>query len=131
MALNKRHIWTLLLCIYVTAVAVLCFMKPEGLPEVRPDLWGLPIDKIAHFMMFFPFPILSYGAFMPKRGNKIVHIALVSALYGVGLSFAIGTEHIQGVLGYRSEDIHDFYADLIGISCSAVLTSVYVMIKKS
>ncbi len=130
MNINRKLIWFLLLCLYVTAVAVLCFMKPEGLPEVSPDIFGIPIDKVVHFMMFFPFPFVAYEAFCPKTKKKSIHIAVLLAMYGIGLTLAIGTEHIQGQLGYRSEDIKDFYSDSIGISCSAVLTMIYILIKK-
>ncbi len=130
MEIKKKHIWFLLLCIYVTAVAVLCFMKPEGLPKVSPDFLGIPIDKVVHFMMFFPFPFVAYEAFKPRSTKKSAHIAVLLVMYGIGLALAIGTEHVQGQLGYRSEDIKDFYSDSLGISCSAVLTMIYILIKK-
>ncbi len=127
---RNRHIWIILLCAYVAAVAALCFMKPDSLPEVKPDFWGIPIDKAVHFMMFFPFPIIAYGSFRPESDRMTVKVAVLLLLYGVGMSLAIGTEHIQGRLGYRSEDIHDFYADLIGMSCSAIFTLIYILVKK-
>ncbi len=120
-----------MLCIYLAAVAYLCFMKPDDLPEVRPDIFGIPLDKIVHFLMFFPFPIVAYEAFKPKGGRKLIHIAVLMILYSVGLGLAIGTEHIQGMLGYRSEDINDFYADLTGMSCAAIMTAVYILAKKN
>ncbi len=126
----KKPIWIALLCVYLAAVAYLCFMKPDGLPEVRPDIFGIPIDKLVHFFMFFPFPIVAYEAFKPNGQKKLIHITVLMILYAVGLGLAIGTEHIQGMLGYRSEDIKDFYADLTGISCATIMTAVYILAKR-
>ncbi len=105
-------------------------MKPDGLPEMSPCILGIPMDKVAHFIMFFPFPILSYQAFMPDTPKKGVHLLVLLVLFTAGLGLAAGTEQIQGLLGYRSEDVKDFYADFIGISSSTVLTMVYILIKR-
>ncbi len=130
MVVKKRHIWFILLCAYIVAVAYLCFMKPDDIPALDPYFLGIPVDKLAHFLMFFPFPIVSYGAFMPESGKKAAHLVILLVLTAAGLGLAIGTEHVQGQLGYRSEDIHDFYADLAGIICSAVLTMIYILAKR-
>ncbi len=130
MTINKKHIWGILFCLYLIAVAYLCFAKPDELPSVKPDFFGIPIDKMAHFMMFFPFPMVAYKAFRPKGENKGTRLLVLLIVYVVGMALAIGTEHIQGQLGYRSEDVQDFYADLIGISCSAAVTAVYILLKR-
>ncbi len=130
MEIRRKHIWTVMLCLYIAAVAYLCFARPDELPEIRPDIFGIPIDKLAHFLMFFPFPIVAYGSFKPKAQNKFIHLAVLFILYAAGMGLTIGTEHVQGQLGYRSEDVKDFYADLVGMSCSALLTAVYIIIKK-
>ncbi len=119
-----------MLLIYIAAVAYLCFAKPDELPKVRPDIFGIPFDKVAHFLMFFPFPIVAYESFRPKTDKKLIHLAVLLILTAAGMALAIGTEHIQGQLGYRSEDIHDFYADIIGMGSSALLTALYILIKK-
>ena len=131
MKIKKRHIWTVLLLIYIAAVAYLCFMKPEGLPKVSPEFLGIPVDKVVHFLMFFPFTPMAYFSFKPKSRNMLPHFLVLLAVYAVGLSLAIGTEHVQGQLGYRSEDIHDFYADLVGISCSTAGTVIHILLNKN
>ncbi len=130
MKLNWKLIWTAMLFIYIAAVAHLCFMRPENLPQVSPDIFGIPLDKVVHFLMFFPFPIMAYMSFRPLKRNRFIHLAVLFVMYAVGVGLAIGTEHIQGQLGYRSEDIHDIYADFSGITLSALLTAVYILSKK-
>ena len=43
--------------VYILAVLVLCFGKFESTEDVPMDLWGIPTDKVVHFLMFFPFPL--------------------------------------------------------------------------
>lgn len=89
--------WIALLCAYIIAIAYLCFMRPDDMPEIRPDLWGIPIDKIMHFIMFFPFPILAYAAFRPVGKNRMIHLAVLAIILVTGTGVALGTEHIQGL----------------------------------
>ncbi len=129
MNITKRHIWIVLFLLYMAAVAYLCFMKPDDIPEISPDLWGIPIDKAAHFLMFFPYTIIAYGAFRPFRDRTLNHILILSAVFAAGVGIAIGTEYLQGISEYRSYDIKDFYADLIGISSSAAMVLVYILLR--
>ncbi len=130
----KRHtkiIWAALLIVYMAAVAYLCFMKPDDMPEIRPDLWGIPIDKVVHFAMFFPFPALAYATFMPAGHRKFRHLLVLAVVSFAGVGLAMGTEHLQGLSEYRSYEIKDFYADALGMGCSAILTAVYILTKKN
>lgn len=127
----KKKIWTATLCIYVMTVAYLCFMQPEDIPQIRQDLWGIPIDKVAHFLMFFPFPILAYASFRPTRKRRQSHLLVLLAVMVTGAVLAIGTELIQGLSEYRSYEISDFYADMLGIACSSIITAAYIMTFKT
>ena len=44
---------------YIVAVLVLCFAKFPSTDDVPTELWGIPMDKIVHFLMFFPLPLLA------------------------------------------------------------------------
>ncbi len=127
MRIRKRYIWTVLFVLYMAAVAYLCFMKPDDLPEVRPDIFGIPMDKIAHFLMFFPYPIVAYGMFRGKDKKLVRDLLYLGLAYLTGLAMAMATEQIQGLLEYRSYDINDFKADLIGMSCSASAILIYIL----
>ena len=129
MNIYGRHTWIALLCIYIAAVAYLCFMHPDKMPEISLDLWCIPIDKIMHFIMFFPFPVLAYAAFRPAGKKRMIHLAVLAIILVTGTGVALVTEHIQGLIGYRGNDIKDFYADMLGMSCSAILAFIYILIK--
>lgn len=130
MKIRKRYIWLVILFIYICSVAYLCFMKPDDIPTIDPYLWGIPVDKIAHFAMFFPYPFLAYAAFQPHGRSRYVHFIVLLILVIVGAGLAVGTEQIQGMLEYRSYDIADYMADMIGIGSSAFIIALYVLFRK-
>ena len=41
---------------------MLCFTSSDKLPDIQKTIFGFPTDKVAHFLMFLPFPILFYMA---------------------------------------------------------------------
>lgn len=130
MKIRKRYIWLVILFIYICSVAYLCFMKPDDIPTIDPYLWGIPVDKIAHFAMFFPYPFLAYAAFQPHGRRRYVHFIVLLIVVIVGAGLAVGTEQIQGMLKYRSYDIADYMADMIGIGSSAFIIALYVLFRK-
>ena len=76
----KTFLARILFFLYLAAVAFLCFMHVDKLPDVQKFIFGIPTDKIAHFLMFLPFPILAYLAY-DHLTNKLSHAFL----------FALGT----------------------------------------
>ena len=120
--LFDRRIFILLFASYLAAVAVLCFMKPDGLPEVEKDFFGIPIDKVAHFIMFLPYPILAATSFIRSEMGirQMTAILAVTAIVGVGLAY--GTEVIQAQTGYRAYEIDDFKADMTGMAAGMLAT---------
>ena len=111
-----KKIYIAVFCIYLTAVALLCFLRPSSLPEVDIKTFlGIPIDKCLHFLMFLPFPILSGLVFIDKESGLLSGIAIMAVLAVVGSGLAYGTELIQAHTGYRAYEIGDFIADAIGI----------------
>lgn len=126
--LKRKHISVIILCAYVAAVAVLCFMKGDNIPSMEFSILGIPSDKIAHFIMFVPFPFLTYYTFRTadKIFRKDLTVLLVSLLAGAG--FAAGTERIQSMLEYRSGDIMDLAADMTGLLFGCIITIIYMTI---
>ncbi len=122
MKCRLSDIFRILLVIYLAGVAFLCFGHFNDLPDIQKTIFGIPTDKVVHFCMFFPAPIIGFFAFggKPKTAGK----AVVSLLCVCSFAciFAGLTEIIQGTLPYRSEDIRDFEADCLAISIATVLT---------
>ncbi len=124
---HLRILYIAAFCIYLAAVGVLCFIRPSNLPEMDLKTFlGLPIDKVLHFIMFLPYPVLSGMVFINREQKlpAIISIMLILAITGTGVAY--GTEMIQSQTGYRSYEIADFYADMTGIAAGIVLTISYL-----
>ena len=124
---NLRKLYTAFFCIYLIAVGLLCFLRPSSLPEVDIKTFlGIPIDKLLHFLMFLPYPILSGLVFIRKEQKMAVSIAILITLAVLGIGISYGTELIQARTGYRSYEIEDFYADMTGIATGFIISTIYL-----
>ena len=108
----------ILFLLYLAAIGMLCWMHVDKMPDLQKTLLGFPTDKVAHFLMFLPFPILAYLAFDHKNGKAgraflFAFLALFSGAAVAGL-----TEWVQSFLPYRTLDMADFKADLLALGLS-------------
>lgn len=127
---RERIISIISFCLYLAAVAYLCFAKPEDVPHL-PEYWfGIPADKLGHLLMFMPFPFLGYLAFSNEETNLRRKVLLLTGLLAAGAAIAVATEQVQALLQYRTADIDDLVADAIGIFCGGVATFIYITLKK-
>ena len=124
MTTPKTIMARILFFLYLCAIAFLCFMHVDKLPEVQKFILGIPTDKVAHFLMFLPFPILAYLAYDHLTNTLGPAILSALATFVLGALLAYGTEYIQGKLPYRSMDIADFKADALAL----VLSCIFVFI---
>lgn len=126
---TRRIIYIIVLCLYIAAVAFLCFAKPEDMPQM-PSLWfGLPADKVGHFLMFMPFPILAFLTFETEGMTVGRKFLLLAVLMTVGAGLAMGTEHIQAQLAYRAAETGDFYADAAGLVIGGAAVLLFILRK--
>ncbi len=117
---TKTILARILFVVYLAVIAFLCFMHADKIPDMQKTLFGIPTDKVAHFLMFLPFPILTFLAF-DHVTNKVWSAVLFAVLtFAVGAAIAWGTEYIQGMLPYRSRDVADFRADLLALGISTL-----------
>ena len=113
------------------AVAFLCFARPDDMPQL-PTLWfGLPADKVGHFLMFVPFPILAYSVFHKDNVSLVKHLLMVLILMIVGMGMAIATEQIQAQLAYRTAELDDFHADLAGLAAGSASTVAFIIFRRN
>ena len=128
---HRQIIWArILFAVYLAAVAFLCFGKFSSQHDVPMDLWGIPTDKVVHFLMFFPFPLLAclaLGGYRGKPGQAVLKTGLA---FLAGCAFAAGTEWIQTRIPYRSGDPVDFQADAWALLLSSILVLILVFAKK-
>lgn len=128
--ISIKTIMTILFCLYIAAIILLCFMKTDSVPDVQFTLFGIPADKLVHFCMFAPYPVLAFQAFHPKDGSVWREAVVLTVLVILGIGLAYGTEQIQGITDYRSYEIADFYADSTGIAAGTVLILIQMAFRK-
>lgn len=124
MTMKKAKACALILfIIYLVAVAYCCFGHFSDLPDVGNDtLFGIPMDKVVHFIMFFPFPLLCHLAFF-QRGRKLSGVLFsILMIFLIGCMIAAGTEIGQSFTEYRSCDALDFAADCMSLAISSIIT---------
>ena len=115
----------ILFALYLIAVAVLCFGKFESSQDVPMELWGLPMDKVVHFLMFFPLPVLAYLAFDRYKGKLL----WTGVTFLGGCAYAAFTELVQSRLPYRSGDPADFKADFLALAACTVVILIIILLK--
>lgn len=128
--MNNKTIFTGLFALYLIAVLTLCLIRPSSLPEIEKDfLFGIPLDKAAHFLMFLPFPILSTISFTNDCNGLTRKLALLLVFSVMGVGFAFGTEVLQEMTRYRSRETADLIADMAGLATGSVSAAAYIIYK--
>lgn len=130
MTKGQKILFQVLFFLYVAGVLFLCFGKFDQAPSISWTLFGIPNDKLVHFCMFFPFPILAFLAF-DKYTESVRSTLLFSGLtFIAGCLLAMGTEWGQAHLtDYRSGDPYDLLADGIALTLSTLIV-IYWDIRK-
>lgn len=116
--------------LYLAAVAVLCFANIKSTPDIRKEFFGIATDKIAHFLMFLPLPILAFFAFDKYTDKVWTSILCTLITFACGVGIAALTEVVQSRLPYRSGDHRDFAADLLALGLSSVLVLIIDITKQ-
>ncbi len=114
---------TALFLLYIAAVLCLCLLNlSDKTPELPKYFLGIPMDKLAHFLMFFAYPATGWLMLTYNKTIKMRQGFIFPVLLTTGLLFAAFTETAQGLFTtYREPDNLDFVADAIGILSSTFL----------
>jgi len=120
----KTALSRVLFLMYLVCIAFVCFMSSSSVPKMSVTLLGLPTDKIIHFLMFLPFPILFYLSFDHKKSGFLPSLGFATIALVLGCGIAAGTELIQGLLPTRAKDLYDFLADSSAVLCSSLLVLI-------
>ena len=131
MSRGNKIAFQILFWLYVAGVLFLCFGRFDNTPDVPTSFLGIPTDKIAHFVMFFPFPILAFLAFDQFTETVKSTLLFTGVTFIVGVLLAFGTEWGQAHLTeYRSGDPLDLRADVLALFLSSVLVAVVDIAKQ-
>ena len=124
-------LFKVLFVLYVITVLALCFMPMDDVSRFPRFILGFPIDKVVHFLMFFPFPLLAFLAFDPYTDTVPSTLAFAGVTLVVGLLLAVGTEWGQDILtDYRNGDPMDLVADCIALFGSTVIVIIWDILKQ-
>lgn len=132
MQMNKRLkiLFQIAFGVYVVAVLMLCFGHFDNTPSLPTTFLGIPSDKVAHFCMFLPFPILAFLAFDKYTETPKSTLLFSSLTFVAGVLLALGTEWGQAHLtNYRSGEPWDLAADLLALLLGT-LVIIYWDIRK-
>ena len=123
---NQKILFRILFLLYLTGVLYLCFGRFDNTPSIEWTLFGIPTDKLVHFCMFFPFPILAFLAFDRYTETARQTFTFVGITLAVGILLALGTEWGQAhFTDYRSGDPWDLVADISALVLSSLLVSIW------
>ena len=126
MSRQQKIAFRILFFLYVAGVLFLCFGKFENAPSVELNFLGIPTDKLVHFCMFFPFPILAFLAFDQFTETVPQTLTFVGVTLVIGILLALGTEWGQAHLtDYRSGDPWDLVADLSALILSSLIVTIW------
>lgn len=128
--MKRRILYITAFCIYIGAILYLCLTKPDNLPQTEFLIFGLPADKVGHFTMFLPFPILMYLMFFDRSRSRWKDMLILVAAIALGIGAAFGTEYLQALTQYRSSDINDTFADMKGLSTGALIVLTHILLRK-
>ena len=122
--MQKKHIFFIALLLYILLISLLLFCSFNNTEIRLPRTFlNIPIDKIAHFLMFAPFPFLCWAnlKFTSLKNRANVIISLFFSIF-----LAASTEIAQmAFTNNRVGDINDFYADLTGITIGLIFTLLF------
>ena len=116
--------------LYLIAIAFLCFISGDNIPVVRSTFLGFPTDKVAHFIMFLPFPILAFLSTDWKISKVWKNALLIFCILVVGCGIASLTEYIQSFTPTRTADVKDLYADMMSLGLSSIFVFFVTLFKK-
>ena len=129
--MSKKLITRILFFLYLATVLFLCFGRFENTPDVPWSFLGIPSDKLVHFCMFFPFPILAFLAFDKYTETPRTTFLYSGLTWVLGMLLALGTEWGQAHLTtWRSGDPMDLLADGLSITISTLIVIIWDLSKQ-
>ena len=101
------HIYLVIIFIFTVAPVHLLLPNFEQDKWQNPFLLHFPPDKIAHFFIYFILGVLI-----------ILNFELKKKYYIAGLFYGILMETLQYPISFRTFELVDLLANIVGLSCS-------------
>ncbi len=115
-----------LFIIYLCMVMFFCFYKfgPSAL-DLGKYFLGIRLDRYAHFIMFFPYPFITWLTCRFTASSDFIRRNAVILTLVSGLVFAGLTEICQDLFfNSRQGDALDFAADSLSILSGCIIVSI-------
>jgi VanZ family protein len=126
---KKLIVTDTLFVLYLLSVIYLCLMSvdPEEASLLPEFIFGIPTDKLIHFIMFFPLsPLLYLAGKSVVKGGITPFISMITSV-----AFASIVEYLQQLTGYRSFEIYDLFANWLSILISTLIIKIIINIRKN
>lgn len=121
----RGRISLILLIIYIASVLFLSLYSFENTQVDLPKYFlGIPIDKIIHFIMYLPLPVLIWSVlvdFYPSLYNKST--ALIISLFA-SIFISTSTEILQNTTEFRQFEYLDLIANYLGVIIGLLSISI-------
>ena len=111
--------------IYILGLCFCCFWNFRGSIDLSTEWIGLPKDKVVHFLLFFPMPVMTYLAFPKLRNTPRRYLRFSIIVFICSIAFGAMTEAVQWLTGYRQCDWGDLLADCCGIAAAIAVLQIY------
>lgn len=118
--------WIVVFLIYVAVLAYLYFATFEANSELPQDIFGIPLDKCVHFLMFLPFPVLGTIAFQKNSWWRTLCWSTVAANI-IAFVFESQQHYINPERCTQAEDLN---ANLLGITVGLVIMALIGVLTK-
>jgi len=126
MKTSSRIFRIVLFFAYVAVVAWLCFGTFKPSPDIPRKILGFPTDRVVHFLMFLPFPILGTLAFDFRSWWR--PLAMSTFLANI-VAFAF--EQLQSrITSVRITDPKDLNANFLGITLGLLIAILIGLLAK-
>ena len=116
------------LLLAILATIVIAVLSLGSIPKINIGLQIKSGDKFLHILAYFSLSIIWFLALNKKLNNISIKFIVITSLifYGIILEVLQG-----GITDYRTSDIYDVVANVIGIVLGAMLIKTIVKWLKS
>lgn len=112
----KSKIPTVLFILYIVVLITLLVIPTSGTLKLNKTIWGIRTDHVIHATLFLPFMGYIWISNLHKRA-----FSGFLKFYLAGILFAAFCESLHYFIPYRSFDVHDFYANVTGLSIGCII----------
>lgn len=113
---RKSKLVKWLFILYIVSILVLLVMPTSGSIKLSKYIFGIRTDHFIHACLFLPF----MGYIWIRNLHKESWTGFVRNFL-IGILFAAFCESLHYFIKYRSFDVHDFFANSIGLTLGNIV----------